>query len=164
VAEPTQLHRYNNIAHPRFHICICLQPNHEHTTKVEQKSSSTNRILLVDDEPDVIFTFKKGLEANGFVVDAFEDPVLALSNFKPGIYGLLLLDVKMPQINGFELYEKIKKIDSEVKACFITAHEVYYESLRELFPSMDLDCYVKPIQIEDLVRHVNRHMKRSVHL
>jgi two-component system, OmpR family, response regulator ChvI len=81
---------------------------------VEQKSSlNNNRILLVDDEPDVIFTFKKGLEANGFVVDAFEDPVLALSNFKPGIYGLLLLDVKMPQINRFELYEKIKKIDSE---------------------------------------------------
>jgi two-component SAPR family response regulator len=125
-----------------------LQSNDEHANKVEQKNSlSNNRILLVDDEPDVIFTFKKGLEANGFVVDAFEDPVLALSNFKPGFYGLLLLDVKMPQINGFELYEKIKKIDSEVKACFITAHEVYYESLREIFPTMDLDCYVKPIQI-----------------
>ena len=131
---------------------------------MEQKNSlSNNRILLVDDEPDVIFTFKVGLEANGFVVDAFEDPVLALSNFKPGFYGLLLLDVKMPQINGFDLYEKIKKIDSEVKACFITAHEVYYESLREIFPTMDLDCYIKPIQIEDLVKHVNRHMKRSMH-
>jgi DNA-binding response OmpR family regulator len=141
-----------------------LQSNDEHANKVEQKNSlSNNRILLVDDEPDLIFTFKKGLEANGFVVDAFEDPVLALSNFKPGFYGLLLLDVKMPQINGFELYEKIKKIDSEVKACFITAHEVYYESLREIFPTMDLDCYVKPIQIEDLVKQVNQHMKRSMH-
>ena len=140
-----------------------MQSNDEHANKVEQKNSSNNRILLVDDEPDVIFTFKVGLEANGFVVDAFEDPVLALSNFKPGFYGLLLLDVKMPQINGFDLYEKIKKIDSEVKACFITAHEVYYESLREIFPTMDLDCYIKPIQIEDLVKHVNRHMKRSMH-
>jgi two-component SAPR family response regulator len=141
-----------------------LQSNDEHANKVEHKNSlNNNGILLVDDEPDVIFTFKKGLEANGFVVDAFEDPVLALSNFKPGFYGLLLLDVKMPQINGFELYEKIKKIDSEVKACFITAHEVYYESLREIFPTMDLDCYVKPIQIEDLVKHVNQHMKRSMH-
>ena len=141
-----------------------MQSNDEHANKVEQKNSlSNNRILLVDDEPDVIFTFKVGVEANGFVVDAFEDPVLALSNFKPGFYGLLLLDVKMPQINGFDLYEKIKKIDSEVKACFITAHEVYYESLREIFPTMDLDCYIKPIQIEDLVKHVNRHMKRSMH-
>jgi len=140
-----------------------LQPNDELANKVEQKnSSSNNKILLVDDEPDIIFTFKTGLEANGFVVDAFEDPVLALSNFKPGMYDLLLLDVKMPRINGFELYEKMRKIDGEVKACFITAHEVYYESLREIFPTMDLDCYVKPIQIEDLVKHINQHMKRSV--
>jgi len=140
-----------------------LQPNDELANKVEQKnSSSNNKILLVDDEPDIIFTFKTGLEANGFVVDAFEDPVLALSNFKPGMYDLLLLDVKMPQINGFELYEKMRKIDGEVKACFITAHEVYYESLREIFPTMDLDCYVKPIQIEDLVKHINQHMKRSI--
>ena len=139
-----------------------MQPNNEHAYKVEQKNSSSNRILLVDDEPDNIFTFKKGLEENGFVVDVFEDPVLALSNFKPGMYDLLLLDVKMPQINGFELYERITKIDSEVKACFITAHEVYYVSLREIFPTMDLDCYVKPIQIDDLVKHINQHMKRSV--
>jgi two-component system, OmpR family, response regulator ChvI len=135
-----------------------LQPNQEPTIKVEQRNSGNNRLLLVDDEPDIIFTFKKGLEANGFVVDAFIDPVLALSNFKPGVYGLLLLDVKMPQINGFELYEKIKKIDSEAKACFITAHEVYYESLREIFPTMDLDCYVKPIEIEDLVNHVKAEL------
>jgi len=133
-----------------------LQPTQEH--EVEQRNQGSSRLLLVDDEPDVIFTFKKGLEAHGFVVDAFNDPVLALSNYKPGVYGLLLLDVKMPQINGFELYEKIKKIDSEVKACFITAHEVYYESLKEIFPTMDLDCYVKPIEIEDLVSHVKAEL------
>jgi len=133
-----------------------LQPTQEH--EVDQRNQGSSRLLLVDDEPDVIFTFKKGLEAHGFVVDAFNDPVLALSNFKPGVYGLLLLDVKMPQINGFELYEKIKKIDSEVKACFITAHEVYYESLKEIFPTMDLDCYVKPIEIEDLVSHVKAEL------
>ena len=133
-----------------------MHPTQEH--EVEQRNQGSSRLLLVDDEPDVIFTFKKGLEAHGFVVDAFNDPVLALSNFKPGVYGLLLLDVKMPQINGFELYEKIKKIDSEVKACFITAHEVYYESLKEIFPTMDLDCYVKPIEIEDLVSHVKAEL------
>ena len=133
-----------------------MQPTQEH--EVDQRNQGSSRLLLVDDEPDVIFTFKKGLEAHGFVVDAFNDPVLALSNFKPGVYGLLLLDVKMPQINGFELYEKIKKIDSEVKACFITAHEVYYESLKEIFPTMDLDCYVKPIEIEDLVNHIKAEL------
>jgi DNA-binding response OmpR family regulator len=135
-----------------------LQSAQERTIEAEQRNPGSSRLFLVDDEPDVIFTFKKGLEAHGFVVDAFNDPVLALSNFKPGVYGLLLLDVRMPQINGFELYEKIRKIDSEVKACFITAHEVYYESLREIFPTMDLDCYVKPIEIEDLVSHVKAEL------
>ena len=136
------------------------EPKQVDTSNTRQTNSSreSNRILLVDDEPDVTFTFKKGLEANGFAVDAFNDPVLALSNFKPGLYDLLLLDVKMPQLNGFELYEKIKKIDKDAKACFITAHEVYYESLREIFPAMQLDCFVKPIQIEDLVKHVKKEL------
>jgi two-component SAPR family response regulator len=99
-----------------------------------------------------------GLEDNGFAVDAFNDAVLDLSNFKAGMYDLVLLDVKMPQINGFELYEKIREIDSKVKACFITAYEVYYQSLREIFPDMDIDCYVKPISIDDLVRQVKAHL------
>lgn len=115
-----------------------MQPNQEPTSKVEQEISFNNRLLLVDEESDTI-SHKRWFEANGFEVHAFHDPSLTLSNFKPGIYGLLLIDVKMPQINGFELYEKIKKIDSEVKACFNTAHEVYYESLREIFPTTDLD-------------------------
>jgi len=139
-----------------------LDPNEEHVDKVEQRHSGSNRIFLVDDEPDVVHTLKIGLEATGFVVEAFNDPVLALSSFKPGKYDLLLLDVKMPTINGFELYEKIKKKDSNAKACFITANEVYYQSLREIFPNMDLDCYVKPVEIEELVHHVNQHIKRSV--
>jgi two-component SAPR family response regulator len=67
---------------------------------------------------------------------------------------LILLDVKMPQINGFELCTKILDIDLNVKICFITAYEVYYQSLKEIFPDMDFDCYVKPISIDDLVIHV----------
>jgi CheY-like chemotaxis protein len=121
------------------------------------------RVLVVDDEPDINLTFKTGLEANGFVVDAFSDPVLALSNFKPGVYDLLLLDVRMPQINGFELYEKLRKIDSNVKACFITAHDVYYQSLKEIFPAskeMLLSgakrVLRKPISINDLIETVER--------
>jgi DNA-binding response OmpR family regulator len=99
-----------------------------------------------------------GLEDSGFAVDAFNDAALALSNYNIGEYDLVLLDVKMPQINGFELYEKIREIDSMVKACFITAYEVYYQSLREIFPDMDIDCYVKPINIDDLVSHVKAHL------
>jgi DNA-binding response OmpR family regulator len=95
------------------------------------------RLLVVDDETDINLTFKTGLEAKGFIVDAFSDPILALSNFKPGVYDLLLLDVRMSQINGFELYEKIRKIDSNVKAYFITAQDVCYQSLMEIFPDRE---------------------------
>jgi CheY-like chemotaxis protein len=121
------------------------------------------RVLVVDDEPDINLTFKTGLEANGFVVDAFSDPVLALSSFKPGVYDLLLLDVRMPQINGFELYEKFRKIDSNVKACFITAHDVHYQSLKEIFPASKemllsgaKGVLRKPISINDLIETVER--------
>jgi DNA-binding response OmpR family regulator len=122
--------------------------------KVNNKIPKKKKILLVDDEPDITFSLKIGLEDKGFEVHTFNDAVLALSNFKAGVYDIALLDVKMPKMNGFELYEKIREIDSEAKVCFITAHEVYYESLKEIFPDMDCDCYVKPININDLVRCV----------
>ena len=69
------------------------------------------------------FTLKKELEQTGFTVDTFNDPVLALSNFKADYYGLILLDVKMLQMNGFELYHQIKKKDKKVKACFVMAYD-----------------------------------------
>ena len=126
------------------------------------------RVLVVDDEPDINLTFKTGLEANGFIVDAFSDPILALSNFKPGVYDLLLLDVRMPQINGFELYEKFRKIDSNVKACFITAHDVYYQSLKEIFPASKemllsgaKGVLRKPISIDDLIETVERFRRNG---
>ena len=113
------------------------------------------RILLVDDEYDITFAFRIGLEDNGFAVDTFNDPEEALSNFKAGLYDLLLIDVKMPKMNGFELYREIEKIDNKAKVCFITAFEVYYKSLRELFPTVKVDCFIKkPITTDDLVERI----------
>jgi two-component system, OmpR family, response regulator ChvI len=77
--------------------------------------------------------YKTGLEQNGFLVDDFNDPVQALLSFRAGQYDLLLLDIKMPKMNGFELYREIQKIDDKVKVCFITAFVTYYESLRKIF-------------------------------
>ncbi|MFL6395308.1 MAG: response regulator [Nitrososphaeraceae archaeon] len=76
---------------------------------LNNSNSRRSRILLVDDDVDITTSLKIGLEDNGFVVDAFNDPLLALSNFKPGIYDLLLFDIRMPQLSGFDLYDKIKK-------------------------------------------------------
>src|SRR5919204_6868931 len=95
---------------------------------LQQQNNNKKSILLVDDEPDIIEILKVGLEDNGFKVDAFTDPELALSSFKAGTYDLLLLDVRMPKMNGFELYEQIKKIDNnnnnKAKVCYITAYEI----------------------------------------
>jgi two-component system, OmpR family, response regulator ChvI len=123
--------------------------------------SSKKKVLIVDDEPDVTETFKLGLEQNGFSVDTYNDPEIALSNFKSDFYDIMLLDIKMPKMNGFELYEKIRKKDgsAKTKICFITAYEVYYQSLREQFPGTKIECYIKkPIQINDLAKRLHAEL------
>lgn len=93
-------------------------------------TSSSRRILLVDNEPDNTSVFSMGLEDAGFKVDAYNDSLLALSNFKARFYDLSILDINMPNMNGFELYKEIKKVDEKVRVCFLTASEIYHESLR----------------------------------
>jgi DNA-binding response OmpR family regulator len=116
------------------------------------------RILLVDDEPDVTYTLEIVLEDNGFMVDSYTDPTLALSNFKSGLYDLLLLDIRMPKINGLDLYQKMKEIDSNVKICFLTASELFYEKYRKIsaYPRVDKDKFIqKPFRTEELIRRLN---------
>jgi DNA-binding response OmpR family regulator len=120
--------------------------------------NKAKRILLVDDELDVTYTLETILENIGFVVDSYTDPTLALSNFKPGLYDLLLLDIKMPDINGFDLYQKMKEIDSNVKTCFLTASELFYEEYRRLdaYPSLDKAYFIqKPFGSEELIQKLN---------
>jgi DNA-binding response OmpR family regulator len=117
------------------------------------------RVLLVDDEPDLNLTIKIILEENGFKVDSFTDPLVALENFKEeeGMYELLILDMKMPNMNGFELYRQIRKIDDKVKVCFLTASEMYYGVYTEIFNSLDAEYFIqKPIDNEELVKRLNR--------
>jgi CheY-like chemotaxis protein len=96
-----------------------------------KNNDSKTRVMIVDDEPDVISILKIVLEDNGFQVDSFEEPILALKTYKTGLYDLLILDIKMPEMDGFELYDEIKKIDDKAKVCFLTASEMYYSKLRE---------------------------------
>jgi DNA-binding response OmpR family regulator len=100
---------------------------------------------------------KKVFEQNGFDADSYNDPILALENFKAGSYDLVLLDIKMPEMDGFHLYQEMKKIDSKVKVCFLTASEMYYEQFRkEQFCAIDKDLFLrKPIENEDLIKKIN---------
>jgi two-component SAPR family response regulator len=132
-------------------------------------TSSTDKqrakILVVDDDHDVAITLKAILEgeeesSKEFELDVFNDPTLALSNFKAGWYDLLLLDILMPKMNGFELYQQLKNIDDKVKVCFITAYEIYYRALRDLFPTIQVDCFIaKPIGKKELVSRIKSELK-----
>jgi DNA-binding response OmpR family regulator len=115
------------------------------------------RILVVDDERDINLTLKFVLEGNDFKVDSFTNPLVALQNFKDGLYDLVLLDVKMPVMNGFGLYQAIRKLDDKVKICFLTAvSDVYYEAFgNQAFPKIDEVCIIqKPIENELLVKRI----------
>jgi two-component SAPR family response regulator len=66
----------------------------------------------------------------------------------------------MPKINGYQLYDKIRNMDSKVKSCFITAYEINYQALREQFPTIEMECYAKPLEIDELIRKINQELQR----
>ena len=120
------------------------------------------KILVVDDEPDITSSIKNVLQRKGFEVDTYNDPTDALSNFKPDTYDLLLIDIRMPKMNGFELYREVKKKSSDVRICFFTAFEVYYDEFRKMFPNLEVKCFIrKPITINDLVTHINTELEKK---
>jgi two-component system catabolic regulation response regulator CreB/two-component system response regulator ChvI len=117
--------------------------------------NSSGAILLVDDESDIATLFQYYLESSGYRVKVYNDPLNALSEFRAGLYDLALLDVRMPHMSGFELYEKIHRIDTACRVCFVTAFEIYYRSLKEFFPNLDVTCFIrKPVSKVELLRHV----------
>lgn len=107
--------------------------------------------MVVDDEPDITYIIKKVFQLNGIIADSFNDAEEALSHFRRGMYGLLILDIGMPKMNGFELYGEIRKIDAEVKICFLSAYETY----NGYTDSAAIRCIIKkPILMAELVKHV----------
>src|SRR5215472_8009 len=100
-----------------------------------------SRILILDDEMDNNVTVEAVLQDNGFKVDSYEDPILALENFKSYLYDLVILDIKMPQMDGFVVYNQIKKLDNRIKVCFLTAGEIYYGIYSDSFSSVD--CFIR---------------------
>jgi DNA-binding response OmpR family regulator len=126
----------------------------------DRKSAKTkNRILIVDDEPDITESFGLALEDSGFEVDKYNDPAVALASFKPNVYGLLILDVKMPKIDGFELYNKIKKIDKKAKVFFISAFDIDHAEITKKYPGLKTENFLpKPIQIPELIKRVGEQL------
>ncbi|HEX2614346.1 MAG TPA: response regulator [Nitrososphaera sp.] len=114
------------------------------------------RLLVVDDEKDIATVLKKGLENYGFKVDVYLDPIQTLIHYKPGSYDLLLLDIKMPGLDGYELFKRIRKIDRKVRVCFLSAAEG--SQIKEYKKQIisDRKYFVKkPVAIKDLVDRIN---------
>ncbi|MGC2596519.1 MAG: response regulator [Nitrososphaeraceae archaeon] len=115
--------------------------------KYERQYHGRRRILIVDDEPDITSSFKQ-----------------ALRDFEMFGYDLLIIDIVMPEMDGFNLYEEVRKIDNKVKVCFITAFEINYQALRAVFPAAtstdDIGCFIrKPVDIDDLVKRINAEVQ-----
>ena len=129
------------------------------TTALNSSESNTKKkkILFIDDDSDTIWLYKTVLERNGFEVQTFESPMSALENFKPGSYDLLLVDIKMREMDGFELYDKISKMDNNIKACFLTAATEYYDKYKQRYNGqMKKECFItKPVSLKNLVNTIN---------
>jgi DNA-binding response OmpR family regulator len=134
---------------------------------VKERQPSSKRILIVDDDPDITLTFKEGIEnSNGngdfskrIEVYTYNHPSTALSKFKPNFYDLLLVDINLPSMNGFQLCEKILLIDINVRVCFMSSGEINMEALREIYPTLSLGCFLKkPVTIDYLVKRIKAEL------
>jgi CheY-like chemotaxis protein len=130
----------------------------------DQTAIGGKRVLVVDDEPDICMVYQMVLEDAGYQCTSYTDPVKALREFKPHFYDLILLDIKMPVLNGFELCKKIIELDRSVHIVFITASEEYYEKFRsQHFPELGKINYIqKPIGNEELVQIVHMIVANSI--
>lgn len=124
---------------------------------------SMRRILIVDDEQDIALSLKAGLQKKGFSVDAYSDPQLALDNYKPNVYDLLIIDIRMPKLNGFELVRSIKKKDGNALVWFLTAFEMYYDEFKKIFPDLDVKSFIrKPISASELASKITLELEQKV--
>jgi DNA-binding response OmpR family regulator len=146
------------------------EPEYQQQRQEEEKKLSpfTKRILIVDDDPDITFTFKKAFDEanrisgnkNSFHVNTYNDPLVALSEFKTDFYDLLLVDINMPKMNGFDFCVKVFEMDVNPRVCFMSSGLINQEALREQYPSLSIGCFIKkPVTIENLVKRVKTELE-----
>ena len=123
--------------------------------------------MIIDDDPDITLTFKEGIENNNgnedinkqIEVYTYNNPSTALSEFKPNFYDLLLTDINLPNMNGFQLCEKILLIDINVRVCFMSSGEINLEALREIYPTLSLGCFLKkPVTMDYLIERIKAEL------
>jgi CheY-like chemotaxis protein len=141
---------------------LLMQKQEGYKTLTKEQQRFWKRILIVDDDADLTITFKTAIEDNNnttltkkIEVHTSNNPVIALSEFQPNFYDLLLVDINMPHLNGFELCEKILAIDINVRICFMSSVEINREALREIYPSLSVGRFMrKPMTIEYLIKGI----------
>jgi CheY-like chemotaxis protein len=159
-------HRHYHESAPSSHM-QSQEPNPAGArTGLQEQPPFLKRILVVDDDPDILLTFKSALEAHldnrgrkMFEVHVYDNPLKALSEFRSNHYDLLLTDVYMPDMNGFQLSQKILELDINIRICYISSAEVNISALREVYPTLSLGCFItKPVQVQDLINRLSAEL------
>jgi len=122
----------------------------------------TKRIMIIDDNSDIGLTMRMGLETNDKTIQVvcYDNPITALAEFRPDFYDLLLMDINMPVMNGFELCERLLQKDINVKVCFMTSGEINMDAVREVHPLKSIGCFIKkPITMDALVQRIKAELE-----
>ena len=140
-----------------------LKPDHLKSTSspLTSQPQQQKRILVIDDNPDIVFTLRVGLESDPTMqVYGYDNPVTALVEFKPNFYDLLLIDVNMPLLDGFQLAQNLVRRDLNVRVCFMTSGEINMDASREVHPLKSIGCFIKkPITAEQLLRRIRAELE-----
>jgi CheY-like chemotaxis protein len=144
----------------RFGRSSLIESTGSQKEKITNNSTLPKTVLIIDDDPDVTTVFGLGLQDEGFDIFTYNDPLEALSQFRPNFYDLLLIDINMPKMNGIDLSLQILELDTNVKICFITAGDANIDVLRELYPTRSIGSYIKkPVTIETLVKRIKAELE-----
>jgi DNA-binding response OmpR family regulator len=140
-----------------------LKRDHEKrpSSLIDSSPQKHKRILVVDDNPDIVFTLRVGLESDPTMqVYSVDNPVTALVEFQPNFYDLLLIDVNMPLMDGFQLAQNLVRRDLNVRVCFMTAGEINMDAAREVHPLKSIGCFIrKPITAKQLLRRIRAELE-----